>query len=98
MIQAAGLQVKMISKKLNEGHPNIIDIIRDGTIDGILNTVTGGRTPLRDGFQIRRVAAEKRIPCFTSLDTAKAAVKALANGSQSYNAQPLPDYWKKESD
>jgi carbamoyl-phosphate synthase large subunit len=92
MIRAAGLVVKMISKKLSEGHPNIVDIIKDGTIDGVINTITGGRIPLRDGFQIRRAAAEKRIPCFTSLDTAKAAVEALANGSQTYSTQPLPDY------
>ncbi len=92
LLQSAGLPVKMISKKLSEGHPNIVDIIRDGTVDGIVNTITGGRIPLRDGFQIRRAAAEKRIPCFTSLDTARAAAEALANGSQSYNAQPLPVY------
>lgn len=49
-----------------------------------------------DGFYIRRAAAEKRIPCFTSLDTARAAVEALVNGSQTYSAQPLPDYRTKE--
>jgi len=92
LLQSAGLPVKKISKKLSEGHPNIVDIIRNGTVDGIVNTITGGRIPLRDGFHIRRAAAEKRIPCFTSLDTARAAAEALANGSQSYNAQPLPVY------
>ncbi len=96
MIEAVELPVKMISKKLSEGHPNVIDIINDGTVNGVVNTITGGRIPLRDGFQIRRAAAEKRIPCFTSLDTARAAVEALLNGSQIYSAQPLPDYRKKE--
>jgi carbamoyl-phosphate synthase large subunit len=96
MIEADGLPVKMISKKLSEGHPNVIDIINDGTVTGVVNTITGGRIPLRDGFQIRRAAAEKRIPCFTSLDTARAAVEALVNGSQTYSAQPLSDYRKKE--
>jgi len=96
MIEAVGLPVKMISKKLSEGHPNIIDIINDGTVNGVVNTITGGRIPLRDGFQIRRAAAEKRIPCFTSLDTARAAGEALVNGSQIYSAQPLPDYRTKE--
>ncbi len=96
MIEAAGLPVKMISKKLSEGHPNVIDIINDGTVNGVVNTVTGDRVPLRDGFQIRRSAAERRVSCFTSLDTARAAVEALANGSQIYSAQPLPDYRGKE--
>ena len=96
MIQAVGLPVKMTSKKLSEGHPNIIDLINDGTISGVVNTVTGGHIPFRDGFRIRRAAAEKRIPCFTSLDTLRAAAEALANGGQSYTTQPLPDYRTKE--
>ena len=96
MIKAVGLPVKMISKKLSEGHPNIIDIINNGTVNGVVNTITGGRIPLRDGFQIRRAAAERRIPCFTSLDTARAVVEALVNGSQIYSAQPLVDYRRKE--
>jgi carbamoyl-phosphate synthase large subunit len=97
MIEAVGLPVKMISKKISEGHPNVIDIINDGTVDGVVNTITGGQTPLRDGFYIRRAAAEKRIPCFTSLDTVRAAVEALANGNQTYTIQPLPDYRGKEA-
>ncbi|MFB0559477.1 MAG: carbamoyl-phosphate synthase large subunit, partial [Dehalococcoidales bacterium] len=96
MIEAVGLPVKMISKKLSEGHPNVVDIINDGTVNGVVNTITGGRVSLRDGFYIRRAAAEKRIPCFTSLDTARAAVEALVNGNQIYSAQPLSDYRRKE--
>ena len=96
MIEAVGLSVKMISKKLSEGHPNIIDIINDGTLYGVVNTISGGRISLQDGFRIRRAAAEKRIPCFTSLDTARAAAEAVVNGSQIYSAQPLSDYRRKE--
>jgi len=96
MIEAAGLAVSMISKKLGEGHPNIIDIINDGTVNGVVNTITGDRIPLRDGFDIRRAATEKHIPCFTSLDTARAAIDAVVNGSQVYSIQPLPDYRLKE--
>ena len=95
MIEASGLPVTMITKKLSEGHPNVIDIINDSTVNGVVNTITGGRVPLRDGFQIRRAAVEKRIPCFTSLDTARAVVEILVNGSQTYSVQPLPDYRKK---
>jgi carbamoyl-phosphate synthase large subunit len=95
MIEADGLPVKVISKRLSEGHPNVVDIIADGTVNAVVNTVTGGRIPLRDGFQIRRAAAEKRIPCFTSLDTARAAVGALVNGNQGYSVQPLPNYRKR---
>jgi len=95
-IESAGLPVKMISKKLNEGHPNIIDLINDGTINGVVNTITGGHIPQRDGFYIRRAATEKQVPCFTSLDTMRAAVAALSRDSRIYTAQPLPDYRNKE--
>ena len=95
MIEAAGLPVKTITKKLSEGHPNVVDVINDGTVNGVVNTITGGRVSLRDGFQIRRAAVEKRIPCFTSLDTARAVVEALVSGNQTYSAQPLPDYRRK---
>jgi carbamoyl-phosphate synthase large subunit len=91
MIQAAGMPVKMTSKKLDEGHPNIIDLINDGTISGVVNTTTGGHVPFRDGFYIRRAAAEKRIPCFTSLDTIRAAAEALSRVVHTYTVQPLPD-------
>jgi carbamoyl-phosphate synthase large subunit len=97
MIEAAGLPVKMTSKKIDEGHPNIIDMINDGTIAGVVNTMSGGQAPLRDGFYIRRAAAEKRIPCFTSLDTIRAAAAALSHGAQKFTVQPLPDYRNKES-
>jgi carbamoyl-phosphate synthase large subunit len=96
MIEAAGIPVKMISKKLSEGNPNVVDIINDGTIDGVVNTVSGGKLPIRDGFEIRRAAAEKHIPCFTSLDTVRAALEAIINGSQVYSAQPLHYYLEKE--
>jgi carbamoyl-phosphate synthase large subunit len=96
MIEAAGLPVKMTSKKLEEGHPNIIDLINDGTISGVVNTITGGDVPLRDGFHIRRAATEKRLPCFTSLDTLRAAAEVIAGGSQVYTVQPLPDYRTRE--
>ena len=92
MIKTAGLKVKMISKKLGEGHPNVIDIINDGSVSGVVNTPTGGRTPLQDGFYIRQAATERRIPCYTSLDTARVAAEALINGSQIYNVKPLQEY------
>ena len=92
MIRADSMPVTMISRKLGEGHPNVVDIIRDGTVSGVVNTITGERGPLSDGFEIRRAAAEKRIPCFTSMDTVRAAVEALLNGDQTFSVQPLKSY------
>jgi len=92
MIEAAGMKVKGIGKKLGEGHPNVVDIINDGSVAGVVNTITSGRVPLRDGFHIRRAAAEQRVPCFTSLDTARVALKALASSSRIFNVKPLREY------
>jgi carbamoyl-phosphate synthase large subunit len=92
MIEGAGIAVKMITKKLNEGYPTVIDVINNGTVQGVVNTITGGRIPLRDGFHIRRAAAEKRIPCFTSLDTARVAIDVMANASQMYSIRPMREY------
>ncbi len=95
LISSLGLAVNLITKKLNEGHPNVLDIIGNGTVNGVINTVTGNRTPLKDGFEIRRAAVEHQVPCFTSLDTARAVVEALSNGAQSYSIMPLPEYLVK---
>jgi carbamoyl-phosphate synthase large subunit len=71
-----GVPVEGVTKKLNEGHPNVLDVIQSGRIAMVVNTVTGDRRPLRDGFLIRRTATERRVPCFTSLDTLRAAIDA----------------------
>jgi len=92
MIEADGMPVTTITKKLSEGHPNVLDVIRDGVVDGVINTLSGRRAPLRDGFEIRRAAAEKRIPCITSLDTAAALTQALGGTSLDYSVKPMPAY------
>ena len=92
MLTALGLPVTMTTKKLSEGHPNVLDAITGGTIQAVINTVTSSGTVMRDGFAIRRTAAERRIPCFTSLDTARAAVDILVRDKHDYHVQPLASY------
>ncbi len=93
MIGALGIEVEMITKRLDQGYPNVVDAIREGIVDAVINLPEGLVTEtLRDGFQIRRAAAEKRIPCLTSLDTAMAAVTARMSGEQHFTIQPLRDY------
>jgi carbamoyl-phosphate synthase large subunit len=93
MLRAIGLAVEQVPKRLEEGHPNVVDVIREGLVDVVINTPEGGQAAtLRDGFQIRRAAAERRIPCFTSMDSASAAVSALAGGERHFTVQPLRDY------
>ena len=58
----------MISKKVSEGHPNVLDIIQDGTIDVVINSPTGGRVFfLAPGASVDRVARYlKRRPIYIS--------------------------------
>ena len=97
MIAALGLPVQRVTKRL-QGHPNVLDVIADGSVTCVINTPEGRYTgTLRDGFYIRRAATEKRIPCFTSPDTARAAVDALVAamgrpGGPSYQVRPLAEY------
>jgi carbamoyl-phosphate synthase large subunit len=92
MIDALGLPVTMITKKLSEGHPNVVDVIEDASVGAVVNTVSESTSVLRDGFDIRRAAVERRIPCFTSLDTARAAVESLLMSQGNYNVQPMNEY------
>ncbi len=92
LIKTNGMNVQMIGKKIGKGHPNVIDIISNNSVHGVINTITGGRISLQDGFEIRRTAAENRIPCFTSLDTARVVLKVLASGSQIYNVKTVSEY------
>ena len=92
MIRGQGIDAVEVPKLDEGGRPNVVDVIADGTVDAVVNTLTGDREALEDGFEIRREAVERRIPCFTSLDTARAAVESLASGADAYNVKPLPAY------
>ncbi|MAF53922.1 MAG: carbamoyl phosphate synthase large subunit [Chloroflexi bacterium] len=92
LIKGLGVHVTEVPKKLSEGHPNVLDVIMDGTIDAVVNTVTGDRDVLQDGFRIRRAAVDMRVPCFTSLDTARAAVESMSGTGVEFNVKPLPAY------
>ena len=92
MIRALGIEVTMITKRLGQGHPNVVDVIINGTVDAVVNTVSEATATLRDGFEIRRAAVEHRILCFTSLDTARAAVESLLRGAGAFNVRPTRDY------
>lgn len=91
LIRSLGLPIHAVGK-LSEGDTAIVDLILAGRIGLVVNTITGGRPVLLDGFEIRRAAAETRIPCLTSLDTARALVGALTTTGDGYEVLPLADY------
>ncbi len=95
MIRGLGIDAFAIPKAHTGERPNTVDIIADGTVSAVVNTIEGDRESLKDGFEIRRAAVDRRIPCFTSLDTARAAVESLIGGAANYNIKPLPEYRKQ---
>ncbi|MCZ6788834.1 MAG: carbamoyl-phosphate synthase large subunit, partial [Chloroflexi bacterium] len=92
MIRALGLDVTPITKRLGEGHPNVVDVINDRTVDAVVNTISPSTAIIRDGFYIRRTAVERGIPCYTSIDTARAAVESVLHGPSVYNVLPMAEY------
>ena len=92
LIRGLGYEVHEAPKREVGGDPDVIDLIRSGQIDMVINTPEQISSHIRDGFHIRRAAAEQRIPCFTSIDTAHHAVGAMLEGGADYNIAPLPDY------
>ncbi len=76
VLEANGIKVQQV-KKISEGVPNILDMIRSGLIDVVINTPTKANDATRDGFGIRRAAIEASVPVLTSLDTAKGMLDIL---------------------
>lgn len=68
----------VIVNKIHEGENNCADLIRRGEVDLMLNTLTYGKRPEREGFQLRRLAVEMGTPCLTSLDTAREVLRVVA--------------------
>ena len=92
LIQRAGIPVQLVTKRIGRGKPDVIDVIRDATVSGVINTPGPADKEILDGLEIRRAAVERGIPCITSIDTAKAMVTAMSRASSVYSVQPLPSY------
>ena len=86
-LEQAGLAVMRVNK-LSEGSPNILDMIRRGEAQFVVNTLTRGKTPERDGFRIRREAVENGVVCMTSLDTVRALLEMLQ--AINFSSRPMP--------
>ncbi len=72
----AGVRARKINK-VYEGQPHIVDAMINGDIDLVLNT-TKGPQAIADSFSLRRNALQHKIPYYTTLTGAKAAVQAIA--------------------
>ncbi len=74
-IRRMGVPVERI-KKLSEGSPNVVERIESGEVDLVINTPTGSGARA-DGYEIRRAAIGRGIPCITTMSGASAAQRAI---------------------
>ncbi|MED3563846.1 ATP-grasp domain-containing protein, partial [Bacillus xiapuensis] len=94
VLESAGLPVKVVGKIGSEGK-TLLDVIHHGDAQFIINTLTKGKQPERDGFRIRREAVENGVPCLTSLDTADAILKVIE--SMNFSTEAMTVETKREA-
>jgi carbamoyl-phosphate synthase large subunit len=74
-IRRMGVPVERI-RKLSEGSPNVVERIDAGEVDLVINTPTGSGARA-DGYEIRRSAVARGVPCITTMSGASAAQRAI---------------------
>jgi len=89
-LAAAGISVEVV-KKLQEGHPNLIDHLIDGRVQLIFNTPRGKGARTDEG-RIRAASVLYGVPCITTLPAAEACVRAMEGMRQApLTVQPIQD-------
>ncbi len=86
-IRSAGIPVEVVLKVL-EGRPHVVDYIKNGAVQLLINT-TLGKDSIRDSYDIRRAALVYNIPYCTTIPGAFAAthgIKALLDGPLAINS------------
>ncbi|HEY7076833.1 MAG TPA: carbamoyl-phosphate synthase large subunit [Solirubrobacteraceae bacterium] len=74
-VKRMGIPVETVNK-VHEGSPHVVDWIEDGDVDLVINTPTG--TAARaDGYEIRRAAVARGVPCITTMAGGMAAARAM---------------------
>jgi len=95
-LEAAGVPAESVYK-VNEGRPNIVDLIKTGKVDMIINTPLG-RESFYDEKSIRRAAIRYHIPCITTLSAAHAAARGIrALVEQTLEVSPLQSLHSKKA-
>jgi carbamoyl-phosphate synthase large subunit len=94
-IEEAGIPVERV-KKLKEGSPNLIDHMKNGLVDLILNTPNGKGARTDEG-KIRAAAVQNGVPCMTTIQAAEVLVQALqALRQESIEVEPLQERFAQE--
>ncbi|MFK7962801.1 MAG: carbamoyl-phosphate synthase large subunit [Burkholderiaceae bacterium] len=89
-LQAADLPVKRVNKVL-EGRPHVVDMLINGEIAMVINTVEDRRNAVTDSRSIRTTALAQRVACFTTPAGARAVVEGMQKRSKMdvYSVQEL---------
>lgn len=93
LLQESGVPAERVNK-ISEGTPNLLDLIHQGGVAFIINTISKDKRIEREGAQIRRASVERGVPCLTSLDTAHALLLALKSyqGGDSLEVRTVEEY------
>ncbi|MBM3490690.1 MAG: carbamoyl-phosphate synthase large subunit [Alphaproteobacteria bacterium] len=92
---AAGVPVQRINKVL-EGRPHIVDAIANGEVALVVNTTEGAQA-IADSYALRRAALLHRVPYYTTMSGARAAVLAIAElATGKLEVLPLQAYFPAE--
>ncbi len=87
----AGIEANLV-RKVQEGSPNVIDLLRRGEIRLIINTPKGKQSR-QDHYQIMRAAVDYAVPYITTLQAAKAAAHAIdAMKREKITLEPISHY------
>ena len=95
-LREAGLEVDDRCNKVQEGAPNIVELMRRGEVALVVNTPSGAES-YRDSFPIRRTALECRVPYFTTIAAAAAAaagIETIAGGP--VMVRPLQEHYGRD--
>ena len=88
-----GIEAQRVNKVL-EGRPHIVDLMKDGKVQLVFNTVDGSAA-LTDSFTLRRTALMHKIAYYTTVAGAKASVEGIAALSDgALDVAPLQSYFK----
>jgi carbamoyl-phosphate synthase large subunit len=95
-LRAAGFSPRVVAK-IGEPGPTVVDVIERGEVDLVINTMSHitklvGSGVIRDGFEIRRAAVERRIPCLTSLDTAAALLESAVQAEEPITVRTVAEW------
>ncbi|GAB2682958.1 carbamoyl-phosphate synthase large subunit [Saccharopolyspora gloriosae] len=91
VLRRNGIPAKEVRKHNESGADrDVIDLIRAGEIDMVVNTPYGNPGPRVDGYEIRTAAVSRDIPCITTVQGAAAAVQGIEAGIRgSIGVRPL---------